>query len=296
MKGYCLCVGTRVDPMLRYLVQALVPFFSDQVLVLDQQHLGQGIRITEEGIVWRDGSTTPHHAIAVVVNRMMGEHPDACLSDEGQVQRSELIACLNKRWPRVMNTPLASLTNVSKTYQMQLVRSVLGDLLLPPSRISVHAQAMVPAQPWIYKSASNVRSYVQCLDAKDHLRWVAEPVLFQSRIYGTNVRVHVIGDQWVACKAKSQALDYRTDKRVCFESVVLPSAVSQACLRLTQALGLVMSGIDLIETKKGWVFLEANPAPGFSFFESENDRPVTACLIAYVHHGLASHVQGGLAS
>ena len=69
-----------------------------------------------------------------------------------------------------------------------------------------------------------------------------------------------------ATEIVSDAIDYRARVRQ-MTPVVLPVVVADRCIAVTQALGLLLAGLDLIRTPRGeWYFLEANTSPGFTFF------------------------------
>jgi glutathione synthase/RimK-type ligase-like ATP-grasp enzyme len=189
----------------------------------------------------------------------------------------------------VANRPSAMGSNLSKPYQAQLVHA--AGLLTPETLISNDPEAVrafhAIHQRIVYKSVSAVRSIVREwspitgpeLSAVQHV-----PTQFQAFIPGTNIRVHVVGDELFATEITSGAVDYRYGERDGFETrmaaVELPVRIADACRRLTADLGLLLSGIDLKRTPAGeWYCFEVNPSPAYSYFEELGGQPIADALV-----------------
>ncbi|HXA39097.1 MAG TPA: hypothetical protein VNW53_08865 [Phenylobacterium sp.] len=185
----------------------------------------------------------------------------------------------------VVNRPSAMASNGSKPLQAHLAER-LG-FATPPTLLTSDRDAA--AAFWakhgavIYKSASGVRSRVAQLDAVvlDRLCAPACPIQLQARIEGVDWRAHVVGDEVFACTVESDAVDYRYPEadgpRI--TAATLPSAVADQCLALARSLGFVLSGIDLRRTPDGrWIFFEANPSPGFTYYEDATGAPISTAL------------------
>jgi glutathione synthase/RimK-type ligase-like ATP-grasp enzyme len=142
----------------------------------------------------------------------------------------------------------------------------------------------------IYKSMSGVRSIVAALNDNDiarldHIRWC--PVQFQALVPGTDVRVHVVGDEAFATEIVSDTLDYRYARRTGGSAELcvmrLTAELEEKCVRLTAGLGLAFAGIDLKITPGGEVFcFEVNPSPAFSFYEANTGQPIAAAVARYL--------------
>ena len=182
----------------------------------------------------------------------------------------------------IVNRLSAMASNGSKPYQAELIRragfAVPTTLLTTdPERalafVEEHGQV-------IYKSLSGVRSIVSRLNAdmRQRLSLVANcPTQLQRYVPGFDVRVHVIGDEHVACRIVSDADDYRyasrQGRRLELEPFALPLDCAERCRALAAELGLLMAGVDLRCTPEGeWVCFEVNPSPGFTFFETPDGR------------------------
>src|SRR5262249_16937041 len=119
---------------------------------------------------------------------------------------------------RIVNRSDPQGSNSSKPYQAQLI-SQYG-FQVPETLITNDPDRVLAFQrehgTLIYKSMSVVRSIVQALGEHDlarldHIRWC--PVQFQVLIPGTDVRVHVVGQDTYATEIISDTLDYRYARR-----------------------------------------------------------------------------------
>jgi glutathione synthase/RimK-type ligase-like ATP-grasp enzyme len=204
------------------------------------------------------------------------------------VGRAELVHHLIGAWAEstaalVINRPSAEATNHSKLFQATHI--LASGFSVPASLVTNEPDRVREFQARhlrvIYKSMSSVRSIVQELDtnALDGIVRMG-PVMFQQRVIGTNVRVHVVGRETVACVIHSDGVDYRYAPSN-ITPFVLPNNVASRCVALTDQLGLVLSGIDLVRTSLDeWYCLEVNPNPAFSCYDLSEDK-VIARAVAY---------------
>jgi len=212
--------------------------------------------------------------------------------------RSRMLNDLLLQWAeiapgRILNRPEAMGSNMSKPYQMQLIRR-LG-FAVPETLITNDPeQVMAFRKQWgrvIYKSISGVRSIVRELEESDLARLDrirSCPVQFQARVEGFDVRVHVIGDRLFATRADTNAADYRyaTRQKEGKTELVkfrLPAELQQRCLALSQGLGLEFSGIDLKITPQGEIYcFEVNPCPAYSYYEWNTGQPIARAVAEYL--------------
>jgi hypothetical protein len=137
----------------------------------------------------------------------------------------------------------------------------------------------------IYKSVSAVRSRVSRLKP-EHLERLADiaccPTQFQRYIAGRDYRVHVVGDEVLACKVRSEADDYRYpgSHRVEIEACGLPWEVEDRCRQLAASMRLLVAGIDLrCSYPDGeWYCFEVNPSPAFTYYEDMAGLPIGAAI------------------
>jgi RimK-like ATP-grasp domain len=207
----------------------------------------------------------------------------------GAVSPTDLVHYLLNDWAEssqatIVNRPSAEATNHSKLRQALDIEA--AGFQVPDSLVSNDKQEIRAFQARhghvVFKSMSSVRSIVRELDPGMLDRAGAlGPVLFQQRVAGRNVRVHVVRDAVFACAVRSEGVDYRYAASS-IEAIALPADVAERCIALAQRLGLLLAGIDLIETPAGdWYCLEVNPNPAFSFFDHSG-----ADVIAHAVAGL----------
>ena len=199
---------------------------------------------------------------------------------------------------RMVNRSDPQGSNSSKPYQAQLIAQY--GLRIPETLITNDPDAVLAFQRehggLIYKSMSGVRSIVTALGENDlarldHIRWC--PVQFQALVGGTDVRVHVVGNETYATEIVSDTLDYRYARRsggsAELRAVRLSAEIAEKCVRLTAGLGLAFAGIDLKITPSGEVFcFEVNPSPAFSFYEANTGQPIAAAVARYLADGSRS--------
>lgn len=193
---------------------------------------------------------------------------------------------------RVVNRASAMGSNSSKPYQAQLIKK--HGFSVPETLITNDPDFVREFQQKhdsiIYKSISSVRSIVQHLEADDlprleQIRWC--PTQFQEFVEGTDIRVHVVGEQVFATAIETEATDYRyagsQGSYANLDAIDLESNLAANCVKLSEALGLAFAGIDLKITPEGEIFcFEVNPSPGFSYFEAHTGQPIAKAVAAYL--------------
>jgi glutathione synthase/RimK-type ligase-like ATP-grasp enzyme len=196
----------------------------------------------------------------------------------------------------VVNRLAGGMSNHSKPLQALLVRRC--GLLTPPTLVTTDpATALDFFAEWdgaiVYKSVSGIRSIVRRVEEQQLARLPLlrhGPAQFQALIPGDDVRVHTIGDQVIATRIRSEAIDYRYGRReghaVEMEPALLPADVESSCRRLASELDLLLAGIDLKVTPDGEYYcFEVNPSPGFLFYEQGTGQPISTALADLLHHG-----------
>ena len=186
---------------------------------------------------------------------------------------------------RVINRLGAMASNGSKPYQLRLIEE--AGFSVPPTLVTTDPAAakkfLTQHKDVIYKSTSAIRSIVARVTPEmrdSRLSSIAScPTQFQAYVAGTDVRVHVVGDDVFACELSSTATDYRYpgDAEVTRKRTELPKDVADRCRACAKQLGLEVAGIDLRRTKKDWVCFEVNPSPAFTYFDLDGG---IACAVA----------------
>jgi hypothetical protein len=243
--------------------------------------------------------------IRAVYNRLMDDQSLPETQDEppGSPRRLRCRAVHDAltRWceiapGRIVNRTAPMGSNGSKPYQAQLIRQ--QGFLVPETLVTNDPELVLAFRARhgrvIFKSMSAVRSIVQTLEDDnlgrlDLIRWC--PTQFQQFVPGTNVRVHVVGDDLFATAARTDATDYRYASRQVgeaadLEAVRLEDALADRCLALARALGLDFAGIDLKITPDHEVYcFEVNPSPAFSYYEEGAGQPIARAVARYLAGG-----------
>jgi hypothetical protein len=206
----------------------------------------------------------------------------------GRMLHAGLVEWLDLTELPVLNRPGAMLSNASKPLQSQLIGA--AGFEVPATLVTNDPEAV--RRFWhqhgevIFKSTSGIRSIVRRLDAAASRRLALVrdlPTQFQQFVEGTDIRVHVVGEQVYATEIQSEAVDYRYARADGLDAVLtgveLPAAVSRQCLRLAAALALPFCGIDLRRRSDGsYVCFEVNPMPGFSYYEAHTGQPISRAV------------------
>ncbi len=191
---------------------------------------------------------------------------------------------------RVLNPNRPMVSNSSKLYQMMIIQKC--GFLIPNSIITNKIEKLNAFrrnfQQVIFKSASGVRSIVKKLDDSYDMQNILNcPTLFQKCLEGSNIRVHVVGDDVFATEIVSDGIDYRYSNRENFKTdlreIKLDSDIQKKCIKLSQILQLPLAGIDLFKSKDNrWYCFEVNPSPGFSYYENHTDQPISMSIAKYL--------------
>ena len=125
---------------------------------------------------------------------------------------------------------------------------------------------------WIVKSCSNVRS--KAAEPKEPAIWKEErinnlPTLFQERIDGVDLRVHLMGDHlWPLEIAGKDCLDYRyaSKESLSYRRAEIGKGLKNFCRIFSQTENNPLTGIDFIKRGGCYFCLELNSGPGWSTF------------------------------
>lgn len=158
-------------------------------------------------------------------------------------------------------------------------------LLVPPSLMSADIERVrefINDGPTVVKPVCGTRATTREFGAGDLERLADSegPVLLQRMIRGDDVRVHVVGDQVIACRFKSTAIDYRSDKHAAKSVVEPPGELACLLVEKTAEQGLLFAGWDFKVDADGiyWC-LECNPMPGYSYYDRVCKGAISDALI-----------------
>lgn len=107
------------------------------------------------------------------------------------------------------------------------------------------------------------------------------PIQLQECVEGVDIRTYAFenGNVFPAV-IKANTIDFRADEEAIPVPCEIPLNIQKDCLKILDILGLTYSGIDIRKTSNGeYVFIEANPAPMFTYFEEVTKYPITDNLI-----------------
>lgn len=288
--------GYANDPALRLAIAAAERLGLPHVF-LDQLGLqGCHVVLDEAGGELCGEIRTPSGAVSLAALDAAYARPLAAAheAEPDGSRRGAQIAADVLRWldtaeARVVNRPRHMHSNSSKPYQAQLIGA--AGFRVPESLITTDPDEVTAfterVGTVVFKSISGIRSIVRRLDdgygaRLERIRVL--PTQFQELVEGDDIRVHVVGDELFATRIVSLATDYRYAGRDGLDADLLPTSlprdVQHRCLDLARSLSLPFVGIDLRETPDGeHVCFEANPMPGYSYFESNTGQPISEALI-----------------
>ena len=105
----------------------------------------------------------------------------------------------------------------------------------------------------------------------DAAAWSSQPMIVQSRVAGTNVRVVVVGERCFGACCDTTAVDWRTEgSAVVWRPWTVPDGLAVLCRAYNQHTGLRYAAFDFIDDGEDIWFLEANQAGEWLFI----DRPL----------------------
>jgi len=250
-----------------------------------------------KGVVRTPSKVIELDAVTAVYLRVYDsrELPDVKRLDDDSPLRARALAAESALYSWVettdalaVNRPSAMASNNSKPYQTSLINRC--GFAVPETLLTTDADAakefMERHGSVVYKSISGVRSIVSRVSPA-HFERMADlawcPTQFQEYVNGTDYRVHVVGEELLVCEIVSGADDYRYARRqgstVELRPAVLPSQICDRVRALVKTLGLAVVGVDLRLTPEGeWYCFEANPSPGFTFFEDDEKHVIAEAI------------------
>ena len=174
-------------------------------------------------------------------------------------------------------------SNFSKVFQLGCAAG--RSWSIPQSCLTndpAEAADFVAGGPTVYKGPSSAKTWASVFGPADILRLPLlhqAPVLFQRRIVGFDVRVHVVSGNVFGEAIRSSGCDYRRDRDATFAPMPVPAALAADCVGLTEQMRLVFSGIDFKVTDAGkWFFLEANSSPCFQGYDRRAGGAISDAL------------------
>lgn len=207
------------------------------------------------------------------------------VKDNRSALRGVLLAAFHGTW---LSDPYATERAQNKLLQLTVAHEV--GLVVPRTLVSsdpaaIRAFARSQGGTVIAKTLTGLlgtsleagRVHVDSLGDDEEM--TLSPTIYQEEVPGTDhLRVMVFGDDVLAARIRSRALDWRLANDMTVEPVTLDDAPDGLAARLREVgrrLGLRMGVFDLKVRPDGEVvFLEVNPQGQFLFVEGMSDMPL----------------------
>lgn len=252
-----LLVGFPQDSVLRYYAKYLYNR-GVSACILNLHDFGDKVIVDDIGYHCEDGMLK-HSSIVGVFSRLFlsGEK---VMPQKRMDMFHELYYYIDHFYKKVVNKPTPSMHNFSKLWQQCALE--MSPLETIPSVVSIHNKFR--SRNSIMKSISAHRSVCRPYE----LDICHEPVVIQRDMGRANIRVHCVGNQVHAQRVFCSELDYRYAKKSKWQTIQMPEEVNKRCIEIKDEIGLVICGIDLIMSEGKYYLLEANPSPGYTYFES----------------------------
>ncbi len=210
--------------------------------------------------------------------------------NQGRLLAMETALCNSNA--NIINRPNGGWQNMSKPLQMFMLEEF--GFCVPPSRSTGiptdYHQFREQERDIIYKSNSGLRSIVDGIGDEQDCRAEALrycPVLFQRRIVGVDVRVHVLCGEAFSVRAQSDAIDYRYYRLegsfLNLEAISnIPEEIEQRCTAFAKASGVNLAGFDFkIDANGLWHCLEMNPSPAFESYDHVLENRIACRIINF---------------
>ena len=119
------------------------------------------------------------------------------------------------------------------------------------------------------------------------------PSLFQKRINGPDVRIHVVGSNIFAIKITFKGVDYRFPGRFekgLYGNINIPINIQINCFDYCNTNMLSFAGFDFkICNDTGiWYVLEANPMPGYDMYDRRLGGAISSSLLSLLSSDFSS--------
>ncbi|MEU6864293.1 hypothetical protein ABZ924_13620 [Streptomyces sp. NPDC046876] len=300
-----LCIGLAADPTfvhgVRALAQGAIRFevvdlptlalYGDLHIPLDDLRTtrvragdgGPEITLSEVSAVW----ARPLNVSAAA--------PDPRSAHRADGQYQALCRLLEAVDLPVLNPPLREASNASKVLHAVSLAPVAGWRIPRSCLTNDPATALAFVRDCshgvVFKGASAAKTWATLFRPEHERllpRLVRSPTLFQERIVGPDVRVHVVGEHAFGELIDSRELDYRTAHGTNrYTPLTPPPEILQGCRRLVAATGVPFLGVDFkIEAATGeWFFLEANSMPCYEGYDVRAGGAISRALVERLTSG-----------
>ena len=111
-------------------------------------------------------------------------------------------------------------------------------------------------------------------------------ILIQERVSGgaeREMRVFVVGGRVVAGMARKRGADFRSNLHLGGrgERLEVEEGIRDLAVSATQAVGLDVAGVDVMDSSRGPLVLEVNPSPGIEGIEAVTGQDVAGAMATH---------------
>jgi len=220
------------------------------------------------------------------------EAPTDRLGQRAEALYQCLLRLLSHAAIPILNRPLGDCSNFSKFYHAVALARPRG-WQIPRSCLTNQADVAKTfiescGENVIFKGASGMKTWATPYDPRKHNDRLSllstSPVLFQERIEGPDVRVHVVGDRVFAEMIESEEMDYRTTRNNRYHAIVAPEPIGSGCVDLAHEMSCPLVGIDfkVERTTDRWYFLEANTMPCYEGYDRRTGGRISEAVVQWL--------------
>lgn len=122
-----------------------------------------------------------------------------------------------------------------------------------------------------------------CCSEMPHFTGLSQDFIAESQ--GKDIRAFVIGNQVVAAMQRTASGDdFRANIHLggSAQAVNLDEKSAKLAVQASQAMGLDVAGVDLIQTEQGLAVLEVNASPGLEMIEKVSQQDLAGMMVDYL--------------
>lgn len=198
-----------------------------------------------------------------------------------------------------LNTSRAIMSGRDKFRSMQLMAAAGVDIpktVLARSGDAPGALDSIPGESLVAKVLQGSQGTgVVLLESRDFARRFLDTasrekqnILVQERVTGAgrDLRMFVVGGRVVAAMARQRSQGFRSNLHVGGRGIALATedmdaALPDVAVKAARAVGLEVAGVDIMESDRGPLVLEANPSPGIEGIEAVTGVDVAGAVADY---------------
>jgi hypothetical protein len=196
-----------------------------------------------------------------------------------------------------INRPLAGALNASKPAQLAKLKR--AGFSIPETTVSLERRALSKFLECyvevISKGISGIRTRAALFEGCELDALPAHldvPAMLQRYVPGFDVRLHCIGLSAISLKIETGFTDYRYAERfgyeLSFSRCETPPDIVDLCWRYMKNERQEFAGFDFKVHEGKWILLEANPMPGFSYFDAKCGGEIVEALWDQLQRGYSN--------